>query len=236
MGLKADVVSAAKRQTQDKSELIRIKRWSQACYDYAWLLPFFDLALVNWMNYSWSETNPPELLDVVAKWTEMAELEVLVGMPTPIKIPPAREEDYAEAGMYSIEFLERSVRRFSAYMEVAEERRPDDYQEVLKQQLDALLAKFREAVELDAEILSESDEVLEFIYDWRDQLQYAVFGIAKLQLESNTGRLPNIDPNIYRRELDLLDQKFRKIHSAIRRAKQDAPDDRAPDSFWWRKK
>jgi hypothetical protein len=173
----AEVILSARKRAKDQIERQRVGRWEAACYNYARLLPFFDLALVNWMNHSWSMPAPPDLLATVASWMQMAEMVELIGSATPVEIPEGREEEYAVAGMLTVEALERNVRRFSSYMEVAEERRPQDYESLLIQQLDSLLASFRAAAEMDIEVLLESDEV-DFIYGWRDQLAYAVHGIA----------------------------------------------------------
>ncbi len=233
MGQKADVVVAELRRTHDPSERQRINRWSEACYCYSWLLPFFDYALVNWMNHSWSEEFPPELLETVYMWAQMAEFVELVGKTTPLVVPEGREDEYAEAGMYSVELLERNVRRFSSYMHVAEENRPEDYQQLLKEQLDELIGKFRNAVTAHYDNLDYEDQ--DGLYEWRDQLHYAVYGIAKLQLNSDMKQLPEIDAGAYARELTALDRKFKPLHAELKRRKRNEPDDRAPESFWWRK-
>jgi hypothetical protein len=56
-----------------------------------------------------------------------------------------------------------------------------------------------------------------------------------MQFQSNMQRLPGIDPDAYARELAELDRKFRKLHAELKRQKRNELDDRAPESFWWRK-
>lgn len=232
MSRKSKILASGYRVAHgNEHETRRIDRYILACRSYRWLDTSLNYALGPWAHNKW-HGDDPNILDMISRWIELAEMTELLGKTVPIPIPEDEEDDYRAEGLYSLSFLRVAVAEFSGYLAGAEEMRASEFRSIVRSQLEGNMEKWGRA--LLSTNTPESDE-LDELYVGRDQLEYAVQGIAALRFQDYERVLTNIDPVRVTTELSRMDARFKNIHSLVRRGNIHQQSASAPDSFWWRK-